>query len=219
MSWQAKPSGGYGVGTDEWTSNVWAFWEVCERLGYTKEACAGMIGNSQGEGGMNPWRWQGDLVDYSMGYGLFQYTPASGYFDNYGRTSSYFSPNTSTKTQTAGATPNDGIAQIECISASGKYSGGSSRVERIKPYYPACENYQTLEDFKKINDVYGATVCWIGFFEAPKVIDSEKINQRHSWASSAYEVLAGIPPTPEPLDLIYYLINLIKIRKKRRLNV
>lgn len=215
MAWYAKPNGSYGVGSDEWNANVFAFWEVCERLGYTKEACAGMIGNSQGESGMNPWRWQSDKVDYSMGYGLFQYTPASGYFDDYGKTSSYYSPNTSTTTQTIGASPNDGIAQIECIGSSGKYSGGSSRVERIKPYYPTCENYQTLEDFKKISDVYGSTVCWIGFFEAPKIINQEKISQRYEWASSAYEVLAGIPPTPEPLELIYYLM---KIRKKRRLN-
>ena len=215
MGWYAKPSGSYGVGSDEWNENVFAFWEVCERLGYTKEACAGMIGNSQGEGGMNPWRWQSDKVDYSIGYGLFQYTPASGYFDNYGKTSSYFSPNRSTTTQTTGATPNDGIAQIECISASGKYVGGSSRVERIKPYYAACESYQTLDDFKKINDVYGATVCWIGFFEAPSIIDAEKINQRYNWSMPAYELLKG-SPTPEPIDLIYYLM---KIRRKRRLNV
>ena len=215
MAWRAKPSGSYSVGSDEWNANVFAFWEVCKRLGYTKEACAGMIGNSQGEGGMNPWRWQSDEVDYSMGYGLFQYTPASGYFDNYGRTSSYFSPNTSTMTQTTGATPNDGIAQIECISASGKYVGGSSRVERIKPYYTDCESYQTLDNFKKINDIYGATVCWIGFFEAPSIIDEEKINQRYSWALSAYDILKD-SPTPDPIDLIYYLM---KIRRKRRLNV
>lgn len=215
MTWYAKYSGSYVVGSNGWKSNVFAFWEVCERLGYTKEACAGMIGNSQGEGGMNPWRWQSDEVDYSMGYGLFQYTPASGYFDNYGRTSSYFSPNTSTTEQTTGATPNDGIAQIECISASGKYVGGSSRVERIKPYYTDCESYQTLDNFKKINDIYGATVCWIGFFEAPSIIDEEKINQRYSWALSAYDILKD-SPTPDPIDLIYYLM---KIRRKRRLNV
>ena len=215
MTWYAKSSGSYVVGSNEWNANVFAFWEVCERLGYTKEACAGMIGNSQGEGGMNPWRWQSDEVDYSMGYGLFQYTPASGYFDNYGRTSSYFSPNPSTTEQTTGATPNDAIAQIECISASGKYVGGSSRVDRIKPYYSTCESYQTLDNFKKINDVYGATVCWIGFFEAPSIINEEKINQRYSWSLSAYELLKD-SPTPEPIDLIYYLT---KIRRKRRLNV
>lgn len=215
MAWNAKPRGAYAVGSDEWTANVWAFWEVCQKLGYSKEACAGMAGNSQGEGGMNPWRWQSDTVNMSAGYGLFQYTPASGYIDNYGRTSSYYAPNLSTSIITSGALATDGIAQIECIGASGKYVGGSSRVERIKPYYTNCESYQTLDNFKKINDIYGATVCWIGFFEAPSIIDEEKINQRYSWALSAYELLKD-SPTPEPLDLIYYLM---KIRKKRRLNV
>lgn len=217
MAWYAKPSGAYAVGSDEWTANVQAFWEVCKRLGYSKEACAGMAGNSQGEGGMNPWRWQSDTVNRSAGYGLFQYTPASGYLDNYGRTSSYYAPNLSTSAITYGALATDGIAQIECIGASGKYGGGSIRVERIKPYYSECENYQSLDKFKGIVDIYGATVCWLGFFEAPRIIDEEKINQRYSWALSAYDILKDSPtPTPKPIDLIYYLM---KIRRKRRLNI
>lgn len=218
MAWNAKPSGSYAVNSTEWTANVWAFWEVCERLGYSKEACSGMIGNSQGEGGMNPWRWQSDTVSYSAGYGLFQYTPASGYLDNYGKTSSYYAPNLSTTTTTTGAKATDGIAQIECISTSGKYGGGETRVARIKTYYSDCENYQSLDNFKSITDVYGATVCWIGFFEAPAVISESKINERYSFALSAYEVLGGTPPTPTPTptDLMYYLM---KIRRKRRLNV
>lgn len=215
MAWQAKASGGYAVGSSEWTANVLAFWETCKRLGYTTQACAGMIGNSQGEGGMNPWRWQSDTVNRSAGYGLFQYTPASGYLDNYGKTSSYYAPNLSTTETTSGAMATDGIAQIECISASGKYGGGSARVERIKPYYSDCENYQSLDNFKGITDIYGATVCWIGFFEGPKVISESVINNRYSWALSAYEVIKDEPtPSPSPCDYLYYLL---KARKKRRL--
>lgn len=222
MAWNAKPRGAYAVGSDEWTANVWAFWEVCQKLGYSKEACAGMAGNSQGEGGMNPWRWQSDTVNMSAGYGLFQYTPASGYLDNYGRTSSYYAPNLSTSIITSGALATDGIAQIECIGASGKYGGGTVRVERIKPYYSDCENYQSLNDFKGIADVYGATVCWLGFFEAPKIIDQSVVNTRYSWAQQVYEVLGGTPPEPPeppiptPTDYIYYMV---KIRRKRRLNI
>lgn len=218
MVWNAKPNGSYAVGSDEWTANVWAFWETCERLGYTKEACAGMAGNSQGEGGMNPWRWQSDTVSTSAGYGLFQYTPASGYLDTYGRTSSYYAPNMSTSEVTSGALATDGIAQIECIGASGKYGGGSTRVSKIKSYYSDCENYQTLDNFKGITDVYGATVCWLGFFEAPKVIDQHVIDNRYSWSTQVYDVIGGTPPTPtpSPTDYIYYFI---KIRRKRRLNI
>lgn len=222
MSWNAKPSGAYAVGSDEWTANVWAFWETCQRLGYTKEACAGMAGNSQGEGGMNPWRWQSDKVDLEddkKGYGLFQYTPAYGYIYNYGKTSNYYAPNLSTTQITSGALATDGVAQIECIGASGKYGGGAKRVARIKPYYSDCENYQSLDNFKRITDVYGATVCWLGFFEAPTTIDQSVVNVRYTWAQQVHEVLGGTPPappTPTPTDYLYYLV---KTRRKRRLNV
>ena len=43
-----------------------------------------MMGNAYGESGWNPWRWQNDTYNVNNGYGLFQYTPASGYLNVYG---------------------------------------------------------------------------------------------------------------------------------------
>lgn len=50
--------------------------------GWTVNAIAGMLGNIQAESGINPGRWQSDNVgDYSSGYGLVQWTPATNYTD------------------------------------------------------------------------------------------------------------------------------------------
>lgn len=37
MAWNAKPSGAYAVGSDEWTANIWAFgkrvsgWDIAKK--------------------------------------------------------------------------------------------------------------------------------------------------------------------------------------------
>lgn len=204
--WNAKPNNGYIVNSDEWVDNVNAFYEYAKNQ-YTLQAICGMIGNSQGESGLNPWRWQSDTVDYDGGYGLFQYTPASGYIEEYGKKSSYYAPNLSTTSQTSGSYPTDAIAQIEVIGESGKYGGSQTRIERIKEFYPQCVDYTTLNEFKKINDLYGAVVCWLGFFEAPKIINQNVIDKRYEWSLDAYNVLKERKP--------FNITTIIPILKKR----
>jgi hypothetical protein len=168
MALHAKPSGAYTEGSQDWLDNIDALWDFCHfDLDYSEEAFSGMMGNSQHEGGLNPWRWQGDTYSLSRGYGLFQYTPASGYINDYGHYSSRYAPNLSTSVQTPGASPDDGYAQIEVIPASGKYSGGSTRISLLQPYVPTCDNYQSLDAFKTVDDVEMATYLWLGFFECP----------------------------------------------------
>lgn len=45
----------------------------------TLNAIAGMLGNMQRESTINPGVWQNLTVDYSMGFGLVQWTPATNY--------------------------------------------------------------------------------------------------------------------------------------------
>ena len=48
--------------------------------GHTPEAISGELGNIQAESGINPARWQSDIVgNYSGGFGLVQWTPATNY--------------------------------------------------------------------------------------------------------------------------------------------
>lgn len=201
MSWHAKPSGAYAPRSFEGTENIKAFYEATSALGYSKEATAGILGNVQQESGFNPWRWQSDKVNYSAGYGLFQYTPASGYLENYGKVQSEFAPNLSTSIQTAGALPTDAIAQIKAIQTSGKYSSGYPdtmyNVNRILNLgYTDWEDYQKISQFKTLTDVKKATAFWLCFFEKPADASETVLEARYEYAKTAYEILDGETPQP-----------------------
>lgn len=206
MALHAKPKGAYTEGSDEWNDNVNALWAFCRAQGYTEAAFAGMMGNAQHEGGMNPWRWQGDKVSYSLGYGLFQYTPARGYINDYGKSLDYYAPNLSTSTTTSGAQATDGYAQILAISASGKYGAGSRRTALLKPYVSDCENYTTIDTFKTITNVHDACYVWMGYFECGAFwlnqsnVESN-MQKRISSANTAYQLITGTTPDePTPDD-------------------
>ena len=49
--------------------------------GWTVNAIAGMLGNMQTESNINPWLWEGLQQNYSKGYGLTQWTPATKYIN------------------------------------------------------------------------------------------------------------------------------------------
>ena len=49
--------------------------------GWTSNAIAGLIGNLQTESTINPAIWESLTVDYSRGFGLVQWTPATKYID------------------------------------------------------------------------------------------------------------------------------------------
>lgn len=209
MALHAKPSGGYTIGSDDWNGNVKSLWAFCHNQGYTEEAFAGMIGNACAESGLNPWRWQSDKVNYSNGYGLFQYTPASGYINIYGRTSTYFAPNLSTTETTSSARVTDAYAQIDCISASGKYVSGTRRNNLLLPYVSDCTDYNTIDTFKTVTSVEKATYLWLGYFECPgwwlnQKNVSSNFEYRKSAADSVYNLITGStadePDEPIPSD-------------------
>lgn len=76
-------------------SEMWAYFR---NKGYSEQATAAMIGNAQHESALNPAQWQyGSYVgNESLGYGLFQWDPASRYWQlycghfGYDRTSGYY---------------------------------------------------------------------------------------------------------------------------------
>lgn len=50
--------------------------------GWKLNAIAALLGNMQAESGLNPGRWQSDIVgNTAAGYGLVQWTPATKYID------------------------------------------------------------------------------------------------------------------------------------------
>lgn len=213
MTWYAKPSGGYSMNSTEGQANMlemaacWPAW--------TDAAKAAAIGNSIHEGGLNPWRWQSDSQSSvpSGGYGLFQYTPGSGYINNV----SWATPNLSVTSITAGATPQDGEAQCDVMASNylGKWVPSCWRSYWNTSTYASLYAYRqdvlntwgsgssiSIAQFGQITDVDAATFVFLACFEGPRV---PNYDVRKNSAAAVYEFLTGgtpptppVPPTPGP---------------------
>ena len=202
MTWYAKPSGPYGIDSVEGRANIFAMSDCFPAA--TLESRAAVIGNSVHEGGLNPWRWQGDTYGRSRGYGLFQYTPASDYIDL-----SFATPNLSTTQQTAGATPEDGETQCDVMASNylGKWVSSCWRSYWDTNTYRDLYAYRTgvlntwgngstitMAQFFACTDVDAATFIFLACFEGPLV---PNYGVRKQTAARIYEILGGVvPPTP-----------------------
>lgn len=206
MSWNAKPSGSYQYDSKAGTENIFEINAFFNTENYTIEAQSGLIGNVMAESGLNPWRWQSDTVNLSGGYGLFQFTPASGYIDL--TDVPFHSPNLSTSEQTSGATVNDGEAQLIVFNEDrlGKWISSCWRTywdvntyaqlyaerKRILNTYGNGSKI-TLNQFKTIKNVWDATFTFLACYEGPRV---PNVDPRYENAVNAYELLTGNPPDP-----------------------
>lgn len=210
MSWHAKPSGGYAVTSTEGKDNIYEMHYMLDAAGYTLEAQAGILGNVDHESGLNPWRWQGDVVNQLYGgYGLFQYTASSSaatdrYIDVCAGLP-YYAPNLSTSGITAGASPTDAICQVNVFTSDylGKWYPRIWRsywaedatlrgyVNQILTDYG---NGTTLTQaqFSQIDDVGLAAVAFLGGFEGPAV---PNYNVRIATAAQIYNILQSAPPS------------------------
>lgn len=89
MPWHAKSTGGYARDTQEAQDNAVMFASVLQSVGWSLESICAALGNIQGEGAMNPWRWdsdtyfptQAEAIQDQAVYGLFNYTPFTGYMN------------------------------------------------------------------------------------------------------------------------------------------
>ena len=204
MTWHAKPSGGYSYTSAEGTDNIFEMASCFPA--WTDEAKAAAIANSVHEGGLNPWRWQGDTFGLSRGYGLFQFTPGSGYI-NSGFPG--ISPNLSTTSITTGATPQDGMTQCEVVGTDylGKWVSSCWRSYWNPQTYNNLYAYRqdvlnrwgsgssiTLAQFGGCQDLDAATFIFLACFEGPQV---PNYDVRKNTAAKIYEILTGVtPPTP-----------------------
>lgn len=199
MGWNAKPSGGYEPLSAPWKENLEAaYYQLSAE--WTLTAFSGMGGNIQSESGWNPWRWQSDkvsLTDKYKGYGLPQFTPAYGYINDYGVGLAGYSPNLSVTTVTAGATPEDGYAQITCIDTdrAGKFLNRSKYCSfaDIRDYFP-------MSNFKKGNNLWLATVAWLYHYEFPAAQYRTYTAARARYENSVkvFTYLNGKEPDPYP---------------------
>lgn len=209
MAWYAKPKGGYSRTSPEGITNIFNY--RTEFSTWSLESVCGMLGNVQAESGLNPWRWQGDRYGTSRGYGLFQYTPASGYINLSGAT-----PNLSVDTTTSGATPEDAIRQIQAFRTNelGKWNSSCWRSywndDHGNPLYADLWAYRSqvlarwgssnsisIAEFSECGDMYDATFIFLACFEGPRV---PNLSARNTNTAAIYQILTGDPPPtpPEP---------------------
>lgn len=234
MAFYAKPSGGYAVDSAEWTNNIITVYNYFNAEGYTLEAVSGMLGNMFKESGLNPWRWQGNTVNYNNGYGLYQFTPAQDYFDDCSDVPG-FAPNTSTSTTVPGASPDDGNAQMYVFNNDtlGKWYSGLWRSywdSSINPVtYTMYQNIKliygnniSMSEFKSMTDLTYATLTFLGCYEGPHDYDpnhpswyqtiDDNFDDRYNYALHIYDVLGGITPHSDTL----LVLKVLDTQKKRK---
>ena len=196
MPWYAKPSGYYSINSDEAKNNMFMIRDYFRSVGWSDIAIAGMLGNVGSESGYNPWRWQGDTVNYSNGYGLVQFTAATYYIGGRGLDFPEYAPNLSTSTTTASASPDDGTAQLKVIEV---YHNDKFLDRRDKCDYADLSDTYPYSSFKVLDDLWIATVGWLFNYEYPakKNRTYEKAMGRYSNSQKCYEIITGsTPPTP-----------------------
>lgn len=205
MTWYAKPRGGYRRNSVEGIGNIFAY--RTEFSTWSLESVCGMLANVEAESGFNPWRWQGDRYGTGRGYGLFQFTPASGYIGLSGAT-----PNLSVDSITTGATPEDAVRQIQAFRTNelGKWVSSCWRSYWSTSTYAEMYAYRaqvldrwgsgnsiSIAEFSEVGDIYDATFIFLACFEGPKI---PNLTARNANAGKIYEILTGDPPPvpPEP---------------------
>ena len=72
-------SGNYWLSESQMQNNATIVYNYLKAKGWTLNAIAGMLGNMQVESSINPGIWEKLTVNYSRGYGLVQWTPATNY--------------------------------------------------------------------------------------------------------------------------------------------
>ena len=94
-TWHAKSTGGYIRTSAEAIDNATLLATALYNIGWVKKSICALLGNGAGESGLNPWRWESDIVPTVAqfnawtpaeldhhGYGIFQFTKPTKYINN-----------------------------------------------------------------------------------------------------------------------------------------
>lgn len=200
--WNNKQTGGYLKTDPEAQENVMKIVSVLAPHGWTINAIAGMVGNIEAESGLNPWRWEGDTVNLSNGYGLFQYTPATNYINDAGAQAlTGFAPN---YPQGSGGA-DDGTAQLLFMLLNSVQGGAQ--------YIPTAAYPETFTQFQTStkSPEYLAS-AWLKNFERAGV---EVEAARRANAAYWYDFIAANPYYSNT-HIWMYKKHFQRMRKKRR---
>ena len=233
MTWHYQITTAYGWATQygtEQTDNASEIWRTLVNVyGWTENSASAVIGNFQHESALNPGQFEhGKNYSMSDGFGLGQWTPATKISNYIGSTN---------KNNMA-----DGAKQMLYFLASpGQYStyflnpDGSSRYysESGLPYIT------NMADFSRSNaSISDLTKLWAICWERPGAAEYHRsISTRIDYATHWFNEFSGspTPPTPpdpppeppepptpprppKPIDAqtFFYIMMILKRRKKRR---
>lgn len=185
IMWHAKSTGGYSIYSNEGIENALMIRNQMRGYGWTDNAISAVVGNICAEGGLNPWRWQSDIIvgpsDFwsnQHGYGLAGFTPAGKYIeDPDAQTYAGYAPN---YLNHAGQ-PSDGAAQIEFIKENPQYY-------QTHAAYP-----MTFQDFSisTLSPAYLSDV-WLYNFEQPAHPEDTQ-QYRRDCSEYWYDIFTGSP--------------------------
>lgn len=197
MDFHSKKTGAYARTSTEAIENGKRAWSILGGAGWTLNAFVGFWGNVGYEGGYNPWRWQGDKVQSSLGspwknkgYGFTQFTNAGKYInDSRAKAMGGYGPNFSNRVGSTG----DGDAQIRFVDLYADYIATSK--------YPL--SYAAYK--KNTNSPEWNGSCWLINYERPSQENIDKTEPgRRAEARYWFNLFSDVEPEPgepwEPVD-------------------
>lgn len=163
-------SGNYALNQSQMDNNAREFYAAMSGYGFTVNAIAGMLGNAWRESTVNPGVWQNYKVNYNMGFGLFQWTPASKLID---------------WAKQNGMDPASGDAQV--VRVMYEYRNGVQ-------YYKTTKYPLTFPQFAKSHESpeYLAEVFLANYERA--AAETADLPGRKKWARYFYDLLQGGEP-------------------------
>lgn len=170
--------GNYYLSQSEMENNALIVYDYLIGRGWSLNAIAGLLGNMQSESHINPAIWQSlNSGNYSGGYGLVQWTPATNY-TNWAESNGY--------------DITDGYKQLEWIDTKSASTG---------QWIPTSSYNISFETFKTSSESpeYLASAFLKNFERAGVEVESERRTQARSWYNYLKDIDVGgdsghIPP-------------------------
>lgn len=151
---------------DDMTANAYMVYQYFRDLGFTDQAIAGLLGNMQQESTINPGLWENTPAQ-SGGYGLVQWTPASGWFD-------YASANNIDTTDA----DESGDGQCACV----------NNCTNDGQWIPTGSYPYTWPEFAQLTDVHEAVKAFMYEYERPGI---PALQNRLDYADHWYDVIVN----------------------------
>lgn len=151
---------------DTMTDNAYMVFSYFHDLGFSNAAIAGLLGNMQRESTINPGLWE-SLTVGSGGYGLVQWTPASGWFN-------YASAHGIDTTDA----DESGDGQCACV----------NNCTNDGQWIPTSSYPYSWAEFAQLTDVHEAVKAFCYEYERPGVV---ALQDRLDYADHWYDVITS----------------------------